>query len=75
MRVNGVVPTRASDTFTGANMAGNFGNYTLYVGARAGTSLWLNGGWTQQIIRGALTSDAQVTQAEKFIANKTGVTL
>ena len=50
---------------------GNFGNYVLYIGARAGTSLWFNGAWTQQIIRGALTSDAQVAQAETYVRNKT----
>ena len=71
LRVNGVAQTAS----TGDKGTGNFGNYTLYVGARAGASLWFNGAWTQLIIRGALTSDAQVAQAERFVATKTGVTL
>ena len=81
--INSVSPASKKLRYNGTQEAsssssqgtGNFGNYTLYVGARAGTSLWLNGAWTQQIIRGALTSDAQVAQAERFVANKTGVTL
>ena len=71
IRINGTTVTSTTTT----QGTGNFGNYTLYVGARAGTSLWFSGSWTQQIIRGALTSDAQVAQAERFVANKTGVTL
>ena len=67
LRGNGVsIASSSADQGTG-----NFGNYTLYVGSRAGTSRWFNGAWTQQIIRGALTSTAQEAQAETYVRNKT----
>jgi hypothetical protein len=55
--------------------AGNFGNYPLYIGARAGTSLYFNGHLYGLTVRGALTDDAVVQAVEAVMATKTGVTL
>jgi hypothetical protein len=54
---------------------GNYGNYPLYIGSRAGTSLPFNGHIYSLIVRGAQSTDAQITSAERFVAGKTGVTL
>ena len=54
---------------------GNYGNYPLYIGARAGTSLFFNGRLYQLVIRGATTSDLLIASTEAFVANKTGTKL
>ena len=53
---------------------GNFGNYPLYLFARAGTSVWFNGQFYGAIIRGAQSDTASVTQTENYMATKTGIT-
>ena len=53
---------------------GNFGNYPLYLFARAGTIFFLNGQFYGAIIRGAQSDTASVTQTENYMANKTGIT-
>jgi hypothetical protein len=53
---------------------GNFGNYPLYLFARAGTSLFFNGQFYGAIIRGAQSDTASVTQTENYMATKTGIT-
>ena len=50
---------------------GNFGNYPLFIGARAGTSLWLNGRLYSLVVRGAQSTTPQVEQTEIWINNKT----
>jgi hypothetical protein len=52
---------------------GNYGNYPLYIGARAGTSLWFNGWLTSLIVRGAQSTDAQIEATENWVNGKTGV--
>ena len=70
MRVNGtLVATSPADQGTGS-----FGNYPLYLFARAGTSLFLNGQFYGAIIRGAQSDTASVTQTENYMAQKTGIT-
>ena len=54
---------------------GNFGNYPLYIGRRAGTSLAFNGHIYSLIGIGRLTTDSETAALEKAIAKNTGVTL
>lgn len=69
LRVNGtVVATPSTDQGTG-----NYGNYPLYIGRRAGSTNPFNGYLYSLIVRGAATAD--VTGAEQYVATKTGVTL
>lgn len=71
IRVNGT-------TFSGstpAHVAGNFGNYPLYIGRRAGTLFPFAGYLYGLIVRGALTDAAGITSTEKFMGTKSGVTL
>jgi hypothetical protein len=71
LRVNGAqVASSAAD-----QGAGNFGNYPLYIGRRGGTSQPLNGWLYGLIVRGAASSDAQIANAERWLARKTGVSL
>jgi hypothetical protein len=68
-RLNGAVAsTNNADQGTG-----NYGNYQLFIGRRAGSSLSFNGRIHQLIIRGAASTD--IAQAESFVAARTGVTL
>jgi len=71
IRRNGVAGTDG----TADKGTGNFGNHTLFVCARNQTSLYLNGNIYFILIRGALTSGADLTALEGFAAAKTGVTL
>jgi hypothetical protein len=71
LRVNGapgVVGTASQGT-------GNYGNYPLYIGARAGTSLRFTGNLFGLILRGAASSAAEIGHAERYFAKKSGVTL
>jgi hypothetical protein len=54
---------------------GNYGNYPLYIGRRAGTSLPFNGHLYSLIGIGRLTTDSETLALEKAIAKNTGVTL
>ena len=54
---------------------GNYGNYPLYIGRRAGTSLPFNGHIYSLIGIGRLTTDSETAALEKAIAKNTGVTL
>lgn len=66
LRVNGaVVQTETSD-----QGPGNFGNYPLYIGARAGTSLYFNGRLYSLIVRGAQSSLSQIEAAEVYMKQK-----
>lgn len=51
---------------TGSAATGDFGNRTIYVGARAVTSLYLSGRIYFLIIRGADTSNAQIINTEIY---------
>jgi len=67
LRINGAqVASSTADQGTG-----NYGNYRLYIGARAGTSLFFNGRLNQLIIRGATSTPAQITNTENYINSKT----
>ena len=54
---------------------GNYGNYPLYIGRRAGTTLPFNGHLYSLIGIGRLTTDSETITLEKSIAKNTGVTL
>ena len=72
LRVNGV---QVATTGAGNTGAGPFGNHSLYIGSRAGTSLFFLGRIYQLIIVSKTLAGAELTNAEKHVANKTGVTL
>jgi hypothetical protein len=46
---------------------GTFGNQIMYIGRRAGTSTPFNGRLGQLIIRGAASTDAEITNTEQWI--------
>jgi hypothetical protein len=68
VRVNGVAGTNA----TGDQGAGNYGNYLLFIGARAGTSVFFNGWLTSFIVRGAQSTQSQIEATESWVNGKTG---
>ena len=49
---------------------GNFGSYPLYLGARAGTSLFFNGHVYQVIIRGKTSTTDEIYKTERWIINR-----
>lgn len=52
--------------------SGNYGNHSLYLGARAGASLCFKGNVYQIIIRGAASSAAEISDAKTWVNSKTG---
>lgn len=70
LRVNKVQTSTSQDQGTG-----NFGNYPLYLFRRGGTGLPFNGHFYGLIIRGTLTTQAQLELTEKWMAKRTSVTL
>jgi hypothetical protein len=71
IRKNGVAGSDA----TADKGAGNFRNDVLYIGRRAGTSLPFNGLLYQMVVRGALTSGGTLSNAERYFAQKSGVSI
>ena len=71
-KVNGTIP--ASITGAGAADAGtgNYGNYPLYIGARAGSSLWFNGRLYGLVVAGKQASASEITNTESWLNQKTG---
>ena len=66
IRVNGaVIQTTTSDQGTG-----NYGNYPLYIGRRAGTSLPFNGRIYQLIVRGVESNAGQIAATEAYVNAK-----
>lgn len=68
LRVNG---TQAAISTTDQG-TGNYGNYPLYLGARAGSSLWFNGRLYGMVIAGKQASAAEIASTETYINQKTG---
>jgi hypothetical protein len=66
LRRNGVVAGSSGQNQGG----GNYGNYPLYIGARAGTSLFFNGRLYSLIVRGAQSNLSQIEAAERYIKQK-----
>lgn len=68
LRVNGT----QADADAGDQGTGNYANAALYIGRRGGTSLPLNGRIYSLLVRGALSTQAQIEAAERFANLKTG---
>lgn len=69
---------RVSGTLIAGNNlqgTGNFGNYPIYIGMRAGTTLPFKGYMASMIIRGKYSNAQSITDTEKYVATKSGVTL
>lgn len=58
-------------TVTANQGTGNFLSYPLYIGARAGTSVFFNGRLYSLIVRGAETMTSQIQATERYIAART----
>jgi hypothetical protein len=67
LQVNGV---QASSS-TSDQGTGNYGNYPLYIGARAGTSLFFGGRLYGTVGRGALNNDQQNAALTAYLNSKT----
>ena len=68
LRANGVqIGALATDQGTG-----NYGNLALYIGARTGASLFVNGHIYSLIVRGAQSTATQLVSAETYVNSKTG---
>lgn len=68
LRVNG---TQAAQS-TATQGTGNYGNYPLYIGARAGSSLWFNGRLYGLVVAGKQASASEIASTEAWLNNKTG---
>tara|TARA_R110000868_G_scaffold132888_8_gene344182 strand:- start:490 stop:1857 length:1368 start_codon:yes stop_codon:yes gene_type:complete len=69
LNINGV---QQSVTQAGSSAGtGNFGNYAMYFGARAGTSLFTNGYEFQTIIVGKTLTATEIANTESFVNSKT----
>ena len=66
LRINSVQRAAAGT----ANPAGNFVSRPLFIGARAGTSLYFNGRLYSLIVRGAQTPLSQIEATELYIKQK-----
>ena len=71
MRRNGVVGING----TADKGGGNFGNYTFYIGRRAGTLSPFNGHIYGLIGVGRLATESEIAAIEKELAKRTGATL
>ncbi|MBP9131497.1 MAG: hypothetical protein KBF50_14610, partial [Steroidobacteraceae bacterium] len=60
---------------TGEKGTGTFGNYPLYIGRRGGSSLPFSGRIYSLTILGRTANAAEITEAESYAAEKTGVVL
>ena len=67
LRVNG---TQAASSTTDQG-TGKYGNYAMFIGARAGASLWFNGRIYSLVVRGAQSTEQQIIDAEKYVNDKT----
>ena len=66
LSVNGVAYSPA----IGDKGAGSFGNYPLYIGARAGTFLYFNGRLYGLTVRGAQSTLSQIEATELYVKQK-----
>jgi len=68
LRVNGAQVAQSTAT----QGTGNYGNYPLYIGARAGTSLWFNGRLYGLVVSGKQASASEIAGTEAWLNQKTG---
>ena len=71
LRVDGV----SRSTSSSSQGTGSYGNYKLFIGARANNSLYLVGNIYSLIVLGRLATPQEITDTETWVADKTGVTL
>jgi hypothetical protein len=72
VRSNGVAGTSG----TADKGTGNFNAYPLYIGARAGTSLFFNGNLFSLLVRFGANLDAPtIASTEAYVAGKTGIVI
>ena len=71
IRGNGV----AGQNGTGEKGAGNFNNLPLFIGARNASKLAFEGNFYGIILRGSLSTAAEISAVEAYLAAKSGVTL
>lgn len=69
LRINGVVAQSSSASLG----SGSLGNYPLYIGRRAGSSLPFNGRLYGLLIRGAATTDSTIAKVERYLNQKAKV--
>ena len=62
-------------TANGDQGNGNFGDHTLYVGSRVGSSHQFSGRIYGLTVLGRTATDAEIAKTETFLARKSGVTL
>ena len=71
LRVNGInVSTSTVD-----QGAANYGNFNLYIGRRAGSTLPFNGHLYGLLVLGGVNDVSKVVKIERYIASKTGLNL
>jgi hypothetical protein len=71
LRVNGSTAAQS----TADQGTGNYGNYAMYFGRRAGTSLPFNGHEYSPVCVGRLTTAAEIANIERMLARQVGVNL
>lgn len=70
-RINGS-PVTASSTLNSTS-AGNFGNYPLYIGSRAGATLRFGGRLYGLIVRAGTSTAQEISDTETYLSGKSGV--
>ena len=68
LRVNG----SQSAISTADQGTSNYGNYPLYIGARVGSSLWLNGRLYGLVVAGKAANASEIASTEAWLNQKTG---
>jgi hypothetical protein len=70
--INGAIPVLSSASgSTGAMGTGNFGNYPIYIGMRAGTGTPFNGRLYSLITRGVQSTESEITNTEQWVNQRT----
>ena len=67
LRVNGAQAAIS----TADQGTGNYGNYPLYIGARAGSDLWFNGRLYGLVVAGKQVPELSIQLTEKYLNDKT----
>ena len=68
LRVNGTQVSQSTST----QGSGNYGAYPLYIGARAGSSVWFNGRLYGLVVAGKQASASEIASTEAWLNQKTG---
>jgi hypothetical protein len=71
LRVNGTQAAQSADD----QGTGNYANAIIYIGARAGSSIFFSGHLYSLIVRGAQSNTGQISSTETWVAGKTGITI